>query len=120
MANEPCVFCGIAAGDVAAETLYAWNDAIAIEPLRPVVAGHVLVLPRQHVADAVENPEVTAVVMRRVAQYLARMELGAANVITSIGAAATQTVMHLHVHIVPRWAGDGLMLPWSTSGNPLA
>ena len=68
-------------------------------------------LPRVHVPDAGTDPDVTAAVMRRAAELMA--EHGAANLITSRGAAATQTVFHLHVHVVPRRPGDGLMLPWS-------
>jgi histidine triad (HIT) family protein len=72
---------------------------------------HLLVLPRVHVADAGCDPEVTAAVMRRAAALMAG--LPAANLITSKGAEATQTVYHLHVHLVPRVAGDGLPLPWT-------
>ncbi|AEY85311.1 hypothetical protein SHJG_p1121 (plasmid) [Streptomyces hygroscopicus subsp. jinggangensis 5008] len=74
-------------------------------------AGHVFVLPRVHVEDAGTDPEVTAAVMRRAAELMA--EHPAANLITSKGAAATQTVYHLHVHVVPRQEGDGLPLPWT-------
>ncbi|MCL6299515.1 HIT family protein [Streptomyces kronopolitis] len=73
--------------------------------------GHVVVLPRVHVEDAGTDPEVTGAVMRRIAELMA--EHPAANLITSKGEAATQSVFHLHVHVVPRQAGDGLPLPWT-------
>ncbi|KUH36133.1 HIT domain-containing protein [Streptomyces kanasensis] len=74
--------------------------------------GHVLVIPRVHVADAIEDPDVTAAAVRRAAQYAAEAG-GDLNLITSVGADATQTVFHLHWHVVPRTAGDGLPLPWT-------
>ncbi|OPC76883.1 hypothetical protein B4N89_44970 [Embleya scabrispora] len=89
-----------------------WPDALAIRPCSGgVTEGHILVLSRDHVADAGTDPEVTALVMRRAAELLA--ELPAGNLLTSKGRAATQSVFHLHVHVVPRRTGDGLPLPWT-------
>ncbi|MCP3801282.1 HIT domain-containing protein [Allokutzneria sp. A3M-2-11 16] len=112
MSMENCVFCSIVAGRAPATVLAEWEDAIAIRPHGGVNDGHVLVLPRVHVQDAGTDPDVTAAVMRRAAELMAR--LPAANLITSKGADATQTVFHLHVHVVPREAEDGLALPWTT------
>ncbi|HEY3477867.1 MAG TPA: HIT domain-containing protein, partial [Streptomyces sp.] len=74
-----------------------------------------LVVPRVHVADAGVDPDVTAAVMRRAAELAGVVE--SANIITSVGAAATQTVFHLHVHVVPRRVGDGLALPWTNQNG---
>jgi histidine triad (HIT) family protein len=107
-----CVFCAIAAGEAPAVIVREWPDALAVRPRSGGVhPGHVFVLPRVHVEDAGTDPEVTAVVMRRAAELMA--EHSAANLITSKGAAATQSVYHLHVHVVPRQEGDGLSLPWT-------
>lgn len=81
-------------------------------PLSPVVPGHLLVVPATHVADARENPSVTAGSMY-VAARVAALRYESANIITSIGTPATQSVMHLHLHLVPRTEGDGLHLPWT-------
>jgi len=109
---KKCVFCGIAAGKAPAVVVREWPDALAIRPRSGgVTEGHVMVLPRVHVADAGTDPEVTAAVMRRAAELMA--EHPAANLITSRGADATQSVFHLHVHVVPRRADDGLALPWT-------
>lgn len=86
--------------------------AFVIEPLEPVVPGHVLVIPRVHVEDFTEDFAVSMAVMKTAAMY-AWSHLGDCNLITSRGSAATQTVRHLHVHLVPRFAGDGLRLPWT-------
>ena len=80
-------------------------------PLNPVVPGHLLVVPVRHVRDAAEDPWLTGVVMSAAARLAAL--LGDCNLITSIGAAATQSVYHLHIHVVPRRPADGLRLPWT-------
>lgn len=108
-----CAFCAIVRGDAPALVVAQWPDAIAIEPHHPVVAGHRLVIPVAHVRDAAEDPIVTGAVMARAAAMGDGMSLSAFNLITSKGAAATQTVFHLHVHVVPRREGDGLALPWA-------
>lgn len=109
--EDGCVFCEIVRDRSAAVRVSEWTDAVAIVPLDPVVEGHWLVIPRWHVADAGVEPVITGMVMEHAAQ------LGRAysdfNLITSVGSAASQTVRHLHVHVVPRCEGDGLKLPWS-------
>lgn len=101
-----CPFCPMFKGD---------EDVIDIEPLNPVVPGHRLVIPREHVKDFSEDPAVTA----RVMEYAAKLgkKMGDANLITSKGKSATQTVFHLHVHLVPRHDKDGLTLPWTVQGE---
>lgn len=114
---RPCIFCAIVAGQAPATVVREWPDAIAILPRadehgrRGCTEGHTLVIPRTHVADAGVNADVAAATMRRAAELAA--ELDAANIITSRGGAATQTVFHLHIHVVPRATGDGLALPWT-------
>lgn len=109
-----CVFCKIVAGQAPATIVREWPESIAIAPLGPVVDGHVLVIPRVHAADAAEDPDITANTMYRAAEYA--RELGRPfNLITSAGREATQTVFHLHLHYVPRAAGDGLALPWTAT-----
>jgi histidine triad (HIT) family protein len=106
-----CTFCRIVERKAPAEIVREWEDAVAFVPLNPVTEGHLLVVPRVHVADATAFPKVTGVTMEAAAE-LAR-EAFPCNLITSSGREATQTVFHLHVHVVPRRQGDGLMLPWS-------
>jgi histidine triad (HIT) family protein len=109
---ENCVFCAIATGKAAAVIVREWPDALAVRPRSGGVHPcHVFVLPRVHVEDAGTDPDVTAAVMRRAAELTA--EHPAANLITSKGEAATQSIYHLHVHVVPREPDDGLPLPWT-------
>ena len=104
-----CVFCRIVAGTEPATVVRRWPDAVAIVPRHPVTPGHTLVIPTVHVRDFTEDPDVSAAAMRRAGELAAPP----ANLITSAGSEATQTVWHLHLHVVPRAAGDGLALPWS-------
>jgi histidine triad (HIT) family protein len=112
--HSDCPFCDqakIRAADI--EQHFAADGSLVrvFEPLGGVTPGHVLVVPDKHVSDATEDPYTTSMVMGVAAKVAQRFP--AANIITSIGSPATQTVFHLHVHVVPRYAGDGLMLPWS-------
>ena len=110
--NLECIFCRIIAGTSPATFVSQWADFVAIIPLNPVVAGHTLVIPRQHVADFTTEPHVTGETMSRAAELVRELGLAPANLITSAGREATQSVWHLHVHVVPRLANDGLALPW--------
>jgi histidine triad (HIT) family protein len=112
--SADCVFCAIVAGRAPATVVAEWPETIAIVPLGPVVDGHVLVIPRLHVLNAAEEPDITASAMYRAAQYARDLEQPF-NIITNAGAAATQSVWHLHLHVVPREFGDGLVLPWGTN-----
>lgn len=103
-----CVFCAIVAGTEPAAVVHRWPDAIAIVPLGPVTFGHLLVIPATHVRDALEDPDVTAAAVRRAAEIAPHP----CNLIANVGREATQSVWHLHWHVVPRRAGDGLALPW--------
>jgi histidine triad (HIT) family protein len=107
-----CVFCQIVAKETPARIVAEWSNALAFSPRSPVVSGHVLVIPKIHVMDFAEDPKISGDVMERAAQ-LARIVNVPMNLITSWGVAATQTVFHLHLHLVPRKPGDGLLLPWS-------
>lgn len=112
-----CVFCEILYGTAPATVVYDGISSLGIVPLGPVTDGHVIFLPRKHVRDAAERPSVTASVMEDAAQYIKHIrerevDVPDFNIITSIGPDATQSVFHLHVHVVPRRANDGLALPW--------
>lgn len=113
VSTEGCPFCPIPPG---VEILKEWNQntskaVVAFEPLNPVVPGHILVVPRLHYPHVGSSNTVTGYVMECVADVAALV--GECNVITSKGKHATQTVFHLHVHVVPRREGDGLHLPWT-------
>lgn len=107
-----CVFCRIIAGDEDGTIVGSTSAVLAIEPLRPHAPGHLLFIPRLHVPDATTDTELTGDVFRAAAQYLRDVIKSEGNILTSVGAAATQTVKHLHVHVIPRGLGDGLHRDW--------
>jgi histidine triad (HIT) family protein len=92
---------------------YKQEGVFIIEPLNPVVPNHVLVIPRRHVEHFANHLEVTGKVAQVAADYARGRWDTDFNLITSKGPAATQTVKHLHFHLVPRQEGDGLQLPWT-------
>jgi diadenosine tetraphosphate (Ap4A) HIT family hydrolase len=86
-----------------------------VRPLNPVTPGHLLVIHREHTdnaADGLKGPTYASECMHFAAGYVRKQGLQA-NIITSIGEAATQTVFHTHLHVIPRTPNDGLLLPWS-------
>jgi histidine triad (HIT) family protein len=103
-----CPFC-----DWNGATLWDTGLERVIRPLNPVTEGHVLVIPYEHIRDATENPVVFGQVANAAATYARAHDLAPCNLITSCGSEATQTLFHLHVHVVPRRKGDGLTLPWT-------
>ncbi|MGW8062647.1 HIT family protein [Streptomyces ziwulingensis] len=112
-----CAFCRIAAGTAPARLIAGTGATLTFLPLRPVHPGHVLVAPRRHVRDIWEADEETAAavgaeVLRVAHAVRAAHRPDGLNVIQSSGAAATQTVPHLHVHLVPRFEGDRMPHLW--------
>jgi histidine triad (HIT) family protein len=114
-----CTFCDIVAGTSPATVVARWPGVLAIRPRRPHVPGHTLVIPETHVADVAESSAVSALVMSAAAELAGRHP--ASNVLTSRGEQATQSVFHLHVHVVPRDDGDGLPpgWPWRLESRPI-
>lgn len=107
------MFCDIVVGEAPCPRHFAemGEHSVVFEPLNPVTPGHLLVVPKRHVDNAAEDPKLTAKVM--LAASVMAGKFPSANIITSIGAPATQRVHHLHLHVVPRREGDGLHLPWT-------
>lgn len=112
--SAECVFCQRV---VTGEYDEGNRDAVIFSPRRPITPGHRLIVPRLHVTDAADDPEITADAMRLAAEYARRADEDF-NLITSAGDLATQTVAHLHIHFVPRREGDGLALPWAGQQKP--
>lgn len=108
-----CVFCN--PDKIKSEVMWMFaadgSENLVFEPLEPITPGHLLVVPALHVESATEDPLVTAMSAGVAARVASRYR--SANLITSIGVPATQSVFHLHWHVVPREAGDTLMLPWT-------
>lgn len=108
MSDDECVFCKRMRNH---EYDISGYGAASFEPLNPVTPGHRLFLPGRHVEDARDISGLMAAMA--LASDYARSKASDFNLITSAGAAATQTIRHLHVHYVPRRENDGLHLPWT-------
>jgi histidine triad (HIT) family protein len=106
-----CVFCRIVAGEVAAEVVLDHPDFVAFLDARPVFKGHVLLVPRVHVGTLPELPAELRDGFLEVTQRLATAVvagLGAQGSFVAINNVVSQSVPHLHLHVVPRAKGDGL------------
>lgn len=116
--GEGCPFCDIVQrDDEDAREVYRDEHVVAFFPTEPAVLGHTMVVPREHVPDIWSLSEETASHLAWATVRLAGAVRGAVepeglNIIQSNGEAATQTVFHLHVHLVPRWEGDAMGPIW--------
>jgi histidine triad (HIT) family protein len=112
-----CIFCKIVAGELPAAVVASDERVLAFLDINPATRGHTLVIPRAHAQDideiGAEDLAATIVLAQRIAGRV-RRRLGAdgVNLLHSSGAAAWQTVFHFHIHVIPRYRGDPLRLPW--------
>ena len=116
MASD-CIFCRIVAGELPATRVADDERAIAIMDINPATDGHVLVLPRAHAVDLHDIADADLAACARLAKAIAgraaeRLDADGVTIIQSNGEAAWQTVFHYHVHVIPRYRGDPLKLPW--------
>ncbi|MSX02847.1 MAG: HIT domain-containing protein [Actinobacteria bacterium] len=115
--DPDCLFCAIVAGTIDAQIIDQSEQAVAFMDINPATRGHVLVVPRVHCSDLYEisagDLAETAALARQVALRI-RDKLGAdgVNLLNSCRPAAWQTVFHFHMHVIPRYEGDPLQLPW--------
>jgi len=118
--NDICTFCAIVAGTESADRVYETEEALAFLPLAPATIGHTLIVSKAHVRDLWHadmrtlTPIMEAVL--KVADALKKaFNPDGLNLINSAGAAATQTVFHIHFHLVPRWSGDRIGDFWTSN-----
>lgn len=120
---DSCNFCAIAQGrDRSVDIVCEDTTWVAFFPLDPATPGHTLVIPRAHAEDLWKlPPAVASELMAAVIKVGRAIEMALApegmNLITSAGAAAEQTVFHVHLHVVPRWRGDGFGRIWPVEGK---
>lgn len=121
---ENCIFCKIAAGEIPSNTIYEDDSFRVILDLGPATKGHALVLPKNHYADLYEIPEDVLAEAAKVAKKVAgtmkeKLSCDGLNLVQNNGEAAGQTVMHFHLHIIPRYKDDGQHILWKpTSPSP--
>ena len=111
-----CVFCEIVAGRLASSQVYQDDRCTAFMDIQPVNPGHMLIIPNQHAAFLSELNEETGAQMFRVAHrlsqslYLSGLKCEGVNFFLADGEAAMQEVLHIHLHVFPRYSGDGFGL----------
>jgi histidine triad (HIT) family protein len=109
-----CVFCDIVADKAPAIRIFEDDGYLAILDIRPFTRGHTLVLPKRHTADMTDTPTETLADMVTIGQRIARatreseLHADGNNVVINDGRAAFQSVLHIHLHVVPRRTGDKL------------
>ena len=109
--DAACVFCSIVVGDVAADVVLDDDHVVAFLDRRPVFKGHLLLVPREHVVTLPDLPAVLREPFLAAAQRLATAVvdgLGAQGSFVAMNNVVSQSVAHLHLHVVPRTKGDGL------------
>ncbi|MDN4160329.1 HIT family protein [Nocardioides abyssi] len=110
-AAKPCVFCAIVAGKAEADRVLEDDDFVAFLDQRPVFKGHVLLVPREHVVTLPDLPAALRDPFLAHAQRIATAvvdALGAQGSFVAVNNVVSQSVPHLHLHVVPRTKGDGL------------
>jgi histidine triad (HIT) family protein len=108
---DNCLFCSIVAGETAAATVLADDDFVGFLDIRPVFKGHVLLVPREHVVTLPDLPAQLRDGFLAAGQRLATAMvegLGAQGSFVAVNNTVSQSVPHLHLHVVPRTKGDGL------------
>jgi diadenosine tetraphosphate (Ap4A) HIT family hydrolase len=116
-----CVFCGIAGGELEASIVLEDDVALVFMDLNPITPGHTLVVPWAHAASLAELPSkagghLFGVAMRVAAAVRASgLRADGVNLFLADGEAAGQEVFHVHLHVIPRFAGDGLEIRHAAS-----
>jgi histidine triad (HIT) family protein len=124
MADADCIFCKILAGELPAQIVDEDERTVAFMDIAPATRGHALVIPRAHSTDlrsvAGEDLAAVALAAQRLAGRMGeRLGADGVNLLNACGSAAWQTVFHFHVHVIPRYDGDPLRLPWvPAQGDP--
>ena len=106
-----CVFCDVVAGDLAAEVVFEDESFLAFLDHRPVQKGHILMVPRQHLATLLDlTPDLHEGFVVNAQRLAAAVVdgLGAQGSFVAVNNVVSQSVPHLHLHVVPRSRGDGL------------
>jgi histidine triad (HIT) family protein len=110
-----CIFCAIVKGRAPAETIFEDEETLAFMDINPANPGHTLVIPKRHVRDVYELDDETAAVVMKATARVARaiktaLQPDWMNLVQSNERAGGQEIFHVHVHVIPRWYGDGLRL----------
>ncbi len=115
--DDDCIFCKILRGEIPCFKIYEDDGVLAFLDVRPLAPGHALVIPKHHARDILETPDdwtgkafaAAGLVARAVQKTLSPEGI---SVVQANGPGAQQSVFHLHVHVIPRSADDGITMNW--------
>lgn len=118
MKKADCIFCKIANGEIPSKTLHEDENFRVILDLSPATRGHALILPKEHYDNLYELPEDTAAGVMKLAKKMAvvmteKLQADGFNLVQNNGETAGQTVMHFHMHLIPRYEEDGQHIGWN-------
>ena len=122
MKDDTCIFCRIAAGEIPSKTLYEDDEFRVILDLGPATKGHALILPKNHYRNLFELPKEQAekaiVLAKKMALRMQeKLHCDGLNLVQNNGETAGQTIFHFHIHLIPRYEGDGQVIGWKP-GKP--
>lgn len=120
--KDDCIFCKLANGVIPTNAIYEDEDFKVIMDANPASKGHCIILPKTHAENLYELPEKYCEKLLPVAKKCSTVlkeVLGCEglNVLQNNGEVAGQTVFHLHVHLIPRYAGDGVHIKWTENAD---
>lgn len=118
MKKEECIFCKIANGEIPSKTIYEDDDFRVILDIGPATRGHALILPKEHYKDLFEMPEEMAakavILAKKIAVKLKdSLHCDGLNLVQNNGSCAGQTVLHFHLHLIPRYKDDNQHILWT-------
>lgn len=122
MKDNNCIFCKIAAGEIPSKTIYEDDLFRVIMDLGAASKGHALILPKNHYANLMELDKETAEKVLPLAGKISRammksLKCDGLNLVQNNGEEAGQTVMHFHLHMIPRYKGASEVIEWKP-GEP--
>ena len=115
--KDDCIFCKLANGVFATNSIYEDEDFNVILDVGPATKGHALILPKEHYDNFFELPDEKAAKVMVLAKKLSasmkeKLNADGLNIVQNNGSVAGQTVMHYHLHIIPRYENDGQRILW--------
>lgn len=116
--HNNCIFCKIIAGEIPSSTVYEDDDFKVILDVFPAAKGHMIILPKKHNENVFELEESLAskalLVAKKVAIALKEeLKCDGVNLLQNNGEAAGQSIFHFHIHVIPRFKDDQIMIPWN-------
>ena len=116
-ADPDCIFCKIIVGEIPSFKIYENDDSFAFMDINPASEGHALVIPKEHARDVLSvSDEAIAATVKTAKKVAAAVDKTlnpeGLNLVQANGPAAAQSVMHFHMHVLPRANGDELKLNW--------